>query len=757
MSDPITTLHYAPNANIVNNTYAPGAVGFNLADISSAGELPYLPKGVEALAWFGMTSGVTQTFIDQVNSYKSATNLFGIYLADEPGGSATIAANLKAESDYIHTNLPGVKTFMVEQNLGTNESPNYYNQYNPANTDIDLFGLDPYPVQTNVNNNLDYGIIAKAVSAAKSIGITEQQIVPIYQAFGGGGYPTYILPTAAQEQTILSTWGTLIPSPVFDYAYSWGVQVNDTALVTDPSLQQVFQAHNSLSASPPSPPPPGVTDVVSIVASGTGINSMTGQGDLNAAQHTVTLTVNFSAPVTVTGSPTLSLDDGGTANFSSSGSPSSALLFTYVVGANQNTPHLTVSSLNLPSGTSIVDGSSNNVDLTNATNYQLAGPLQIDTSAPVVTIAGAGGATTQATQMISGNVDAADASTQVNVFDGSTQVASATPLSGGSWSANITLANGANVITAQDTDAAGNVGTSNAITYTLSASAPTININTIAGNNIITKSVAGAGFSISGNTTSVEDGQTVSVAILNSANVTVENFTSTDQSNAWSVNVTSSQAAQLADGKYMVTANVSDLAGVAATPASQSISVDEERSSEAPTLNVANPSLTVNPGKSVQLGITATPADSDDRISVKISGVPSYERITAPSGDSVSHSGTTYTITQSSSAAGTSISGLTLTSHYSGSGQPVSNLTVTTSDTTSGETATSSSKAIAVTDPSTSTSTSTGSSSVHHATALFTQFVAGFDDDSKAGSGQVTSSLTSRDQDKSTFLSTPHH
>ena len=645
MSDPITTLHYAPNANIVNNTYAPGAVGFNLADISSAGELPYLPKGVQALAWFGMTSGVTQSFIDQVNSYKSATNLFGIYLADEPGGSATIAANLKAESDYIHANLPGVKTFMVEQNLGSNESPSYYSQYNSANTDIDLFGLDPYPVQTNVNNNLDYGIIAKAVSAAESIGITEQQIVPIYQAFGGGGYPTYILPTAAQEQTILSTWGTVIPNPVFDYAYSWGVQVNDTALVTDPSLQQVFQAHNSLTASPPSPP--------------------------------------TSPPTSPPASP----------------------------------------------------------------------PPPPDTSAPVVTIAGAGGATTQATQTISGNVDAADASTQVNVFDGSTQVASATPLSGGSWSANITLANGANVITAQATDAAGNVGTSNAITYTLSASAPTIDINTIAGNNIITKSVAGAGFSISGNTTSVEDGQTVSIAILNSANVTVENFTSTDQSNAWSVNVTSSQAAQLADGKYTVTANVSDLAGVAATPASQSISVDEERSSEAPTLNVANPSLTVSPGKSMPLGITATPADSDDRISVKITGVPSYERITAPSGDSVSHSGTTYTITESSSATGTSISGLTVTSHYSGSGQPVSNLTVTASDTTSGETATSSSKKIAVTDP----STSTGSSSVHHATALFTQFVAGFDDDSKAGSGQVTSSLTSRDQDKSTFLSTPHH
>ena len=92
MSDPITSLHYAPNANIVNNIYAPGAVGFNLADISSAGELPYLPAGVEALAWFGMTGGVTDAFKAAVNSYVGATNLFGIYLADEPDPSTTPAA-----------------------------------------------------------------------------------------------------------------------------------------------------------------------------------------------------------------------------------------------------------------------------------------------------------------------------------------------------------------------------------------------------------------------------------------------------------------------------------------------------------------------------------------------------------------------------------------------------------------------------------------------------------------------------------------
>jgi hypothetical protein len=151
------------------------------------------------------------------------SKVYGFYLADEPG--AGLAANLKAESDWIHANFPGVKTFMAEQNLGSETNPVF--AYTPANTDIDLFGLDPYPVQTNVPNNLDYNIIPLAVTVAEADGIPQNDIVPVYQAFGGGQYTTYILPTSAQEQQILSTWGSVIPTPAFDYAYSWGVQDGD--------------------------------------------------------------------------------------------------------------------------------------------------------------------------------------------------------------------------------------------------------------------------------------------------------------------------------------------------------------------------------------------------------------------------------------------------------------------------------------------------------------------------------------------------
>ena len=198
MSDPTTALHYTPNGNLVNGQYAPGTDGFNLADISSASELSELPSGVKALVWLGMTGGVTAPFEAAVELFGGDSQVYGFYLADEPSASATTAANLKAESDWIHANDPGAKTFIVEENASGNLTPQYY--YTPANTDADLFGLDPYPVQTNVPNDYDLNIIPLAVQAAEAIGIPQKDLVPVYQAFGGGSYTTYILPTAAQEQ-----------------------------------------------------------------------------------------------------------------------------------------------------------------------------------------------------------------------------------------------------------------------------------------------------------------------------------------------------------------------------------------------------------------------------------------------------------------------------------------------------------------------------------------------------------------------------
>jgi hypothetical protein len=276
MASPATKWHYAANGNFDSSgNYLPGADGFNLADVSSVAAVNSLPAGVEGLVWVGDSiNGADASFQASINQYIGNPKVFGFYLADEPAEGH--AAQLKAEADYIHKVDPGAITFMILVNNAADTKPQF--SYNPANTDIDLFGLDPYPVQTQYNG-ANYSIIGDAVSAAEAQGIPLAKIVPVYQGFGGGGYASWITPTAAQEQTILSTWGQYVPNPVFDAAYSWGVQSNDTAISTDPALQSVFAAHNAGTSPPPSD---------TMTASGVAIGGIAGQALNNVTVATFT-------------------------------------------------------------------------------------------------------------------------------------------------------------------------------------------------------------------------------------------------------------------------------------------------------------------------------------------------------------------------------------------------------------------------------------------------------------------------------------
>ena len=121
--------------------------------------------------------------------------------------------------------------------------------------------------------------------------------------------------------------------------------------------------------------------VSSVVASGSGITG--GNGDLGAGK-VVTLTVNMSEAVSVNtggGTPTLTLNDGGTATYSS-GSGSSALVFTYTVAAGQNTSDLAITTFNANGGT-ITNGASTAANMTGAV-INPAGTLQIDTATPTI-------------------------------------------------------------------------------------------------------------------------------------------------------------------------------------------------------------------------------------------------------------------------------------------------------------------------------------------------------------------------------------
>ncbi|MEP8764086.1 Ig-like domain-containing protein [Enterobacter roggenkampii] len=130
----------------------------------------------------------------------------------------------------------------------------------------------------------------------------------------------------------------------------------------------------------------------------------------------------------------------------------------------------------------------------------------------------------------------------------------------GNWTATVPSADLAGL---KDGDASVQVSVTNAHgnsasagrEYSVDATAPTVTIDTVAGDNVINASEAAAGVAISG-TTTAEVGQTVTVT-LGGKSYTAKVL----QGGIWSVNVPGSDLSTLADNGYIVQVSVSDAAG----------------------------------------------------------------------------------------------------------------------------------------------------------------------------------------------------
>jgi hypothetical protein len=258
-------LHYAPNGNFDSRgNYLPGKLGFNLADVSNVRQLNALPADIMGLVWIGQCNGVDAGFLGSVRPFIGHPKLFGFYLMDDPDPRAgnvmglhahtCKAQQLKAQSDWIHANVSGAMTFIVLMNLSSSSTPSFENTYNPINTHVDLFGIDPYPCRTKLNG-CDFDMIDRYVAAAEAWGVPRTRMVPVFQAFGNGRWRSasgdqYVLPDAREMRQILARWSALIPNPVFDMTYSWGSQNGNTALESALHLHAVISAHIKGEDSP---------------------------------------------------------------------------------------------------------------------------------------------------------------------------------------------------------------------------------------------------------------------------------------------------------------------------------------------------------------------------------------------------------------------------------------------------------------------------------------------------------------------------
>ncbi len=206
--------------------------------------------------------------------------------------------------------------------------------------------------------------------------------------------------------------------------------------------------------------PPAVTNLTSGLANGS-----------YKAGTVVPIQVTFTDAVTVTGTPTLTLSDGGTASYAS-GSGTTTLTFNYTVQAGQNSAHLdyaSTSALALGGGTIISSAAD-----AQAANLILPSPgasgslsantmLVIDTTAPVLNVPA--------------NISTASTSSSGAVvsFSASATDNFSTPTISFSQASGSTFPVGTTTVTVTATDAAGNT-TTGSFTVTVN---PIVPVNTI--------------------------------------------------------------------------------------------------------------------------------------------------------------------------------------------------------------------------------------------------------------------------------------
>ncbi|GHK87493.1 hypothetical protein ECZU17_34300 [Escherichia coli] len=134
--------------------------------------------------------------------------------------------------------------------------------------------------------------------------------------------------------------------------------------------------------------------------------------------------------------------------------------------------------------------------------------------------------------------------------------------------------------------------------YSVDATAPTVTINTIAGDDILNAAEAGAALTITGSSTA-EAGQTVTVT-LNGAN-----YTGTVQTDgSWSISVPPADLSALTASNYTVSAAVSDKVG---NPASVNHNLTVDTSVPVVTINTVAGDDVINATEHARRRLSAAP------------------------------------------------------------------------------------------------------------------------------------------------------
>ena len=284
---------------------------------------------------------------------------------------------------------------------------------------------------------------------------------------------------------------------------------------------------------------------------------------------------------------------------------------------------------NWPAGTVDITVSGTNSAGTTST---ITHPVTVDLAAVAITINTLSGddvinaVEKGETLVVSGSTSGVEAGQTVTVTFGGKNYTT-TVEANGSWTVNVppadlaALPDGAGNVQASVSNINGNTASATHAysvqadrAYSVDATAPLITINTIASDDTLNVSEAGAGITISG-TTTAQAGQTLTVTLNNNTYQTTVQADGT-----WSVNVPAADLSGLTASSYTVTATVSDKAGNSAS-ADHALAVD-----------VTAPDLTINTvagddiinaiehGQALVVSGTSTGAAAGDVVTVTLNG-----------------------------------------------------------------------------------------------------------------------------------------
>ena len=279
-----------------------------------------------------------------------------------------------------------------------------------------------------------------------------------------------------------------------------------------------------------------------------------GDGYLNGNEATATQTLSGTTGATGAGQ-TVSVNIGGqdySATVDANGNWSLSVASTVLQALGQGAQTLVITATDAQGNTG-----------------EISTTVTVDTVAPTLTLTPvAGDNIINAAEIvqpvaISGTVSLSEAGQQISIgFNGQTY--QQTVQSDGSWRLDLpssvtqTLADGSYPVTVTLTDSAGNI-TTDTLTVTVNASLanlPTLTVAAVAGDDYINALESRADVTVSGSTTNVAEGQTVTLT-LNDATYTAV----VQADGSWSAVVPAAAVALLADGAQTLTASVADTSG----------------------------------------------------------------------------------------------------------------------------------------------------------------------------------------------------